>query len=232
MKEIFERLVGLIPAYFEALFPLLTGPKRFIAERLSSDESAMEKALIFLAISFAIGWILKIPLSRSGDPLLDLGTGSVFQLMNVLAYGTALYLAWRIAGGRAGLQKFLTIHFYYAGVLLLLETGLYLGFAGTIRAFDPALFKELHDAIYAGNFAAFLIENHERLLASSAYRASFLVQFAGFGAMLAWIFAGWGAYRALNRLSRLRSMGAGLLFFIFCLPVTGFIFVVGNALVK
>ena len=231
MKEIFERLVGLIPTYFEALFPLLTGPKRFIAERLSSDESATQKALIFLAISFAIGWILKIPLSR-GDPLLELGTDSVFALMNVLAYGTALYLAWRIAGGRAGLQKFLTIHFYYAGVLLLLATGLYLGFAGTVRAFDPALFKELHDAAYAGNLAAFLIENKERLLASSAYRASLLVQFAGFGAMLAWIFAGWGAYRELNRLSRLRSMGAGLLFFVFCFPVTAFIFVVGNALVK
>ena len=231
MKEIFEKLVGLIPAYFEALFPLLTGPKRFIAARLSSDEPAMSKALVFLAISFAIGWILKIPLSR-GDPLLELGTGGAFELVNVLAYGTALYLAWRIAGGKAGLQKFLTIHFYYAGILLLLATGLYLGFAGTIRAIDPALYKDLHDAAYAGNLAAFLVDNQARLLASSAYRASLPVQFAVFGALLAWIFAGWGAYRALNRLSRLRSTMAGLLFVVFCFPVTAFVFVVGNALIK
>jgi hypothetical protein len=50
--------------------------------------------------------------------------------------------------------------------------------------------------------------------------------------MLAWIFAGWGAYRQLNGLSRLRSFGAGLLFLVFCLPVTAFVFVLGNALVK
>lgn len=231
MKEIFEKLVGLVPAYFEALFPLLTGPKRFIAERLAEGESTMQKSLVFLAISFSIGWILKIPLSR-GDPLLELGADSVFALMNVLAYGTALYLAWRIVGGAPGLQKFLTVHFYYAGILLLLATGLYLGFTGTIRAIDPTLFKELHDAAFAGNLAAFLIENNERLLANPAYRASMLVQFAGFAAMLAWIFAGWGAYRALNQLSRLRSIAAGLLFFVFCVPVTAFVFVVANALVK
>ncbi len=162
MKEIFEKLVGLIPAYFEALFPLLTGPKRFIAARLSSDEPAMSKALLFLAISFAIGWILKIPLSR-GDPLLELGTGGAFELVNVLD-AMELRSTWRGASpeARPGLQKFLTIHFYYAGVLLLLATGLYLGFAGTIRAIDPALYKDLHDAAYAGNLAAFLVDNQAR----------------------------------------------------------------------
>jgi len=231
MKEILERLVGLVPAYFEALLPLLTGPKRFIAARLCGDASAMQKALVFLAVSFAIGWVLKMPLSR-GDPLLELGADAVFAFVYVVAYGVALYLAWRIAGARSGLQQFLTIHFYYAGILLLLVTGLYLGTMGTLRAGDPALFKEIHDATYAGKLATFLHENLQRLIASAAYRLSLPVQIAGFGAMLAWIFAGWGAYRQLNGLSRLRSFGAGLLFLVFCLPVTAFVFVLGNALVK
>jgi hypothetical protein len=231
MKELLEKLIGLIPAYFDALFPLVTGPKHFIAERLSSDESAMQKALIFLAVSFLIGWLLKIPLSR-GDPLLELGSDGVFVLICVLTYGGALYLAWRIAGGRAEIQKFLTIHFYYSGVLKLLETSTYVGAMGTIRAADPALYKEIYDAAYGGNIAAFVIKNSERLLASSGYRLSLCVQFVGYGVMLIWIFIGWGAYRALNRLSKVRSAVAGLLFLVFCFPVAALTFVIANALVK
>ncbi len=136
MKDLLEKLIGLIPAYFDDLLPLVSGPKRFIAKRLSSDELAMQKALIFLAVSFLIGWVLKIPLLR-GDPFLELGTDSAFVLIQVMAYGGALYLAWRIAGGSAAMQKFLTIHFYYSGILKLIETSLHLGIMGTIRAADP-----------------------------------------------------------------------------------------------
>jgi hypothetical protein len=231
MKELLEKLIGLIPAYFDALFPLVTGPKHFIAERLSSDESAMQKALIFLAVSFLIGWVLKIPLRRE-DPLFELGSDGVFVLIYVMTYGGALYLAWCIAGGRAEIQKFLTIHFYYSGVLSLLGTSTYLGTMGTIRAADPGLYKEIYDAAYGGNIAAFFIKNSERLLASSGYRLSLWVQFVGYGVMLTWIFIGWGAYRALNRLSKVRSIMAGLLFLVFCFPVAVLTFVIANALVK
>ena len=231
MKDLLEKLIGLIPAYFDDLLPLVSGPKRFIAKRLSSDEPAMQKALIFLAVSFLIGWVLKTPFVR-GDPFLELGTDGAFVLIYVMTYGGALYLAWRIAGGRAEIQKFLTIHFYYAGVLKLIETSLYLGIMGTIRAADPALFKEIYDAAYGGNLASFFIKNSERLLASPGYRLSLWVQFVGYGAMLTWIFVGWGAYRELNQLSKARSIMAGLLFFVFCFPVTALTFLIANALVK
>jgi hypothetical protein len=199
MKDLFEKLIGLVPAYFDALLPLVTGPKHFIAKRLSRDKSAMQKALVFLAVSFLIGWILKIPLSRKDNPLLELGPDGVFVLIYIMTYGAALCLAWRIAGGRAEIQKFLIIHFYYSGVLTLLVTSLYLGVMGTIRAADPTLYKEIYDAVYGGNFAAFLIQNSERLLAAPGYQLSLWVQVVGYGAMLIWIFVGWGAYRELNK---------------------------------
>src|SRR4030095_6762655 len=122
MKDLFEKLIGLVPAYFDALLPLVTGPKHFIAKRVSRDKSAMQKALVFLAVSFLIGWILKIPLSRKDNPLLELGPDGVFVLIYIMTYGAALCLAWRIAGGRAEIQRFLIIHFYYSGVLTLLVT--------------------------------------------------------------------------------------------------------------
>ncbi len=231
MKDLLEKLIGLIPAYFDDLLPLVSGPKRFIAKRLSSDELAMQKALIFLAVSFLIGWVLKIPLLR-GDPFLELGTDSAFVLIQVMAYGGALYLAWRIAGGSAAMQKFLTIHFYYSGILKLIETSLHLGIMGTIRAADPALFKEFYDVAYSGNMASFVIKNSERLLANPGYRLSLWVQFVGYGTLLTWIFVGWGAFRELNQLSKVRSIMAGLLFFVFWFPVTALTFLIANALAK
>jgi hypothetical protein len=231
MKDLLEKLLGLIPAYFDDLLPLISGPKRFIAGRLSSDQPAMQKALIFLAVSFLISWVLKIPLSR-GDPLLELGAGGAFVLIYVLAYGCALYLAWRTAGGRAEIQKFLPIYFYYAGVLKLLMTITYLGTMGTMRAADPALYKEIYDAAYGGNIVAFLMRNSGRLLASPGYRLSLWVQCMGYGAMLIWFVVGWGAYRELNQLSKIRSITAGLLFFVYCFPVAALTFLIANALVK
>src|SRR5438034_1682242 len=231
MKELLEKLIGLIPAYFDALLPLLTGPKHFIAERLSSNESAMQKALIFLAVSFLIGWLLKIPLSH-GDPLLELGPDGVFVLICVMMYGGVLYLAWRIAGGRVEIQKFLAIHFYYSGVLKLLETGTYVGTMGTIRLVDPALYKKIYDAAYGGNIVPFLSKSSEQLLVSCGYRLSLCALFVGYGVMLIWIFIGWGAYRALTRLSKVLSFMAGLLFLVFCFPVAALTLVIANALVK
>jgi hypothetical protein len=232
MKELFEKLVRLIPAYFDALLPLITGPKAFIRERLGGDGTPLQDALLFLAISFAIGWILKIPLSRGGPPLLELGTDAAFELSLVMAYGAALILAWRTVGGRANVRKFLTIHFYYSGILSFIMSGLFLGTMGTLRAADPVLYRQIYEAAYGGNFAVFLIENSERLIASRGFRWSLWVQLAGYGAAMAWILAGWGAYRELNGISRIRSGLAGLMFCLFCVPVAALTFVIANALIK
>ena len=155
-----------------------------------------------------------------GDPLLELAADAVFTLLGVMGYGAALYLGWRIVGGRAALQKFLTIHFYFAGILDLLKTAIYLGMMGTIRAFDPALYKEIYEAVFSGSFMGFTIKNSERMMATPGI----WVTIVGYVAILLWIYAGWGAYRELNRLSRMRSFAAGLLFLLLCVPVTALLF--------
>ena len=63
-----EKLLGFIPAYFDDLLSLVSGPKRFIAERLSRDELAMQKALVFLVVSIFISWGLQTPWIQS-NPL-------------------------------------------------------------------------------------------------------------------------------------------------------------------
>lgn len=231
MKDLFEKLIGLIPTYLDDLFSLLSGPKSFIAERIADNEPVMEKALVFLAVSFFISWILKISLIR-GDPFLELGSDAIFVLIYVSAYGGALYSAWRIIGGRSEFKKVLTINFYYSGILKLMMSFVFLGMMGAIRISDPALYKDIFDSAYSGGIATFLINNKQQLLQNTGYRLSIMVQFVGFSAMLAWIFIGWGAYRELNQLSRLQSFAAGLLFILFCLPVTALMFLIANSLVK
>jgi hypothetical protein len=230
MKDLLEKLVGLVPAYFEDLLPLVSGPKGFVAGRLVR-ERAMQGALTFLAVSFSIAWILKIPFLR-GDPLLELGTDGVFFLVNVMAYGTALFAAWRLVGGRADIQNFLTVHFYYSSIVNFIDTAVFLCIMGTMRAVDPLLYKDFYDAVTGGKMASFMIENSERLLANPAYRLSLGLRAAGFVAFLTWMCVGWGAYREINQLSKVRSTVAGLLFLAFCLPVTAFILLVANALVR
>lgn len=231
MNDLFEKVVGLIPTYLDDLFSLLSGPKRFIAKRISGSEPAMEKALAFLAVSFFIGWILKISLIR-GDPFIELGADAIFTLVYVSAYGSALYAAWFIVGGRSEFKRFMTIHFYYAAIIKLLMSFIFLGMMGAIRMVDPTLHKDIFDAAYSGSIAKFILNNEELLFQNTGYQFSMIVQFVGFSTMLIWIFIGWGAYREFNQLSRLRSILAGLLFILFCLPVTALTFVIANSLVK
>ncbi|MCH9639899.1 MAG: hypothetical protein K0U40_10450 [Betaproteobacteria bacterium] len=231
MHLLIEKFIRLIPAYFNTLLPLLTGPKHYIFKHLSNNETEIHKAQAFLAISFLISWTLKIPLAR-GDPFHELGSDAIFVLIFVMAYGSALYLAWSIVGGRAEIKKFWTIHFYYSGVLKLLMTCTYLATMGTIRAADPVIYKEIYDASYDGQIATYLINNIERLFSNLGYQLSLWVQFIGYGSMLIWIIIGWGAYRELNQLSRVRSTMAGFLFFVFCIPVATLTFFIANALVK
>ena len=191
----------------------------------------MEGPLRFVALSFMINWIIKLPLGRS-DPIVELATDGAFVLAYVLLYGAAICLAWRIVGGRAGLKQFFAIHFYYAGMLLLIMACFFLATMGLLRALDPALYRELYTAAYSGNLPSFVLQNMDRLWDNPAYKLSLILQVLGFATGLAWIVIGWGAYRALNKLTRARAWVAGVLFMLFCLPIAGFTFLIANALMK
>jgi hypothetical protein len=232
MKEVLERLVGLFPAYFEALLSLLSGPKRFVAGRLKDDGSAaLKNALLFLGITYLLQWALKIPL-EPGDPFLALSTDTVFVLMLILSYGAALLVSWRLVGAKIELRSFFTVHFYFSAIFLVLMAILFLGMTGTIRMFDPALYGQMFDAARNGSSLKFMTQNRTELFANPAYRASMVMQLVGMTAILIWMFVGWGAYRLLSGVSRLRSFFAAVVFAVLCLPVLAITDVIANALVK
>jgi hypothetical protein len=163
---------------------MISGPKRFLAARLGAQELTLERGLVFVAVSFMIGWTLKIPLVQ-GDPLLELATDAVFVFFYVLAYGLVLFLAWRGVGSIRDVRTSLAVYLYQAGVLQFAFSVVVLAMMGTLRAADAALADEVYRAVRSGSMLSFFVGGQDRLLASGAFRTALAVAPAGFAAMVA-----------------------------------------------
>jgi hypothetical protein len=78
-----------------------------------------------------------------------------------------------------------------------------------------------------------LLRNANSMVAEHpAWRVALLVVAGGWAAMLTWVAAAWGAYRALTGLGRSRSAAAFLLFGLLCLPVFAVMFLMASALTR
>jgi hypothetical protein len=228
MNELIEKGLGLFPQYFRDLIALLTGPQRFVAGRLH-EENLFERSLLFLAFSYASGFVLKAP-TYMDDLLVELGAGAAFTLAQAVGFGIAIWLAWRAVGGRGTLVKSLVITLYYAGVIELLSTITYVSFIGTLRAGDVSSYTRLLEAARNGTIVQLLL-NPDTLLDSRPFQLALLITLPFMAAFVAWMIAGWGAYRAQHRVGRLRSAFAFVLFVVFSLPVAALTFVIANGLV-
>lgn len=226
MKELLERLVILVPAYFADVVHFTASPKRFLAKRTSTWNGG----LTFLAISFLLTFVIQLPLSRT-DPLLDVAAAAAFVLGYVVLYGYAVLLSWRAVGGKGSIERFFAIHFYVAGVLKLILSATFMIVIGVLRMGDPSSYEEMNKAVYAGN-ALWFVTNADRLTHQPAWQLAMVLTLIGLSAMLAWIVAIWGAYRELNRLSRSRSRIAFVIFCVACLPIWIVTSIMANALMS
>lgn len=230
MNELLEKGLGLFPAYFKDLIALTTGPKRFVAKRLSED-SQFEKAFIFLGISYGFGFILKASMVQQ-DLWVELGTGAAFTLVQAVAYGSAIWAAWRAVGGSGTLAGTLVVSIYYTAVIEFILVFSFLGLLGTIRTADPLLYTELLTSVRNGTMLQFALQT-DRLMSSLGMRLALLgVLPLTLLVFAVWLIAGWGAYRSQHRVPRVRSIPAFLLFGFFCVPVAAATFIVANALIR
>jgi hypothetical protein len=116
-------------------------------------------------------------------------------------------------------------------VLLVIMACTFLAMTGIIRAGDARLYKEIFDAAESGRMYSFVLENAERLIEHRTFLLSVIALGAGCAANLLWLFIGWGAYRKLNKLTKLQSALAGALFMAFSILVAIVTFFIANALV-
>jgi hypothetical protein len=227
MNALIEKGLGLFPAYFRDLISLVTGPKTFVAAGLKGRRQ-FEKAFIFLGISYAIGFILKLSLFRQ-DPLFELGKGAAFTLVQAVSYGGAIWLAWRAVGGNGTLAGTLVISLYYTAVMDYILGFLILGLLGSIRMTDPALYTEILEATRNGTLVQLSLQA-DRLASSNGVQLGLLMALTIAIVAVIWLIAGWGAYRAQHHVGPGMSIPAFVLFVVLCVPVAAVTFVIANAL--
>jgi hypothetical protein len=226
VKDLIIRLIAALPNYIVDLTSIISSPKRFVLQRASNKGSPLIDALIFLAISSAIALGLQLRFMQHN--LLELSTQLSFSALTIVVFGGAICLAWRCVKGAGSIIDHFVIHFYYYGVLDLIATCYFMSFIGIFRFTDHQLCGEFMMALCRGE-VDWMLRNYERLMASNAGIPLQFTSLFFFSVMLLWIVAGWGAYRELNHLSRLRSALAFILFPAFSIPVMAVVSSIANA---
>jgi hypothetical protein len=225
MKDLLEKILLYLPVYIPDLVRIVSGPKRFVAERNNGDEGELIKAFTFLGVSLAIFFILQadIPVRGRGF-VLDLGIHGILYLLFVVFLSAVLRFSWKIVGGKAEYQGFLVTTSYLVGVLFI---GLAIGalfFTGILAMFYPDAYSWFIQFLKAPSI-------RDAYNPDPGISRSILVALMGFLSVavltLVWGFVAWGAYRELNQLPRSRSCAAFFLTILIFLPVAAGLFVLG-----
>ncbi len=222
MKDLVMLVLNQIPKYFSNFISVLVGPKSFVRGRNDTSQQALAEAMTFYGISFVITMILTWPLMPTHvESARFLATRALVNFIMV-AIGAALTLvSWRFVGGRAQFASYFVISCYYVGVLIVGLMLIFLCALGVVKALDPALYPILAES---SAHIQLVNEKLNALINDPTNRKHFtvmliydLIFFIGLIAMLLWSILGWGAYREINGLSKMRSFVAGIIAFVFTL---------------
>lgn len=213
-----KRLLTYPITYIQELFELISGPKRFVAQRRAEGTLTLERAFGFFALSTLILWSVS---PYTTNIIRDI----LFVHVNVVSYGLCILFAWRLVGGTAKLLDYLPILFYYSPIfffLLIISNRIWLGL---LRISHEELYRNVIEAANIGNIT-FGIELSKT---ANPYVIVFGVLFYIL-ITFSWFIAGWGAYRVLNGASRRRSVLAAVLFLALGVPIFGILGLVASAL--
>jgi hypothetical protein len=226
MEELFKRALDLFPRYIGDLLSLLSGPKRFVAHRVRSG-TPLESASIFLAISVAINFLLKLPFSDE-SPAYEILRTAAFSLVVWTMAGVVIWLAWRAVGGAGPIDRTLAIAFYLFGVLEYVMSVTALAIAGAMKTIDPPLYDAFVQAFRDGRLLQYVVER--QLLERTSMQVSLGLMTVGGVAALVWIVAGWGAFRATHKLGEGRSALAFAVAGVLWLPLWALTGVIANGM--
>jgi hypothetical protein len=229
LQDLLDKSTTFVPEYTSDILNLISGPKSFVLERISTDLS-IAKALLFLVTSTLFAWIIETPFQKEITLVSSVRDAALFLLMTI-TYGAAVYFAWRIVKGHTDIRTVFIIHFYYASVIRIIIACGFLTIVGVIRATDPAFYAEFMNAVCEVQID-FVLHASQRFWASRS-SIPLVVSYLLFSLLLAvWIVAGWGAYREISKVSKVRSSMAFILFVIFSIPITVLLGAISSASVR
>jgi hypothetical protein len=203
LKDLFDKLFGALPLYSRQMSAMLRGPKAAILQMDLKSDSALQDALTFLAVSFAIAFIAQIPfLPEKQDKEMLFGVLAVQAALGFVLNVVIVVLAWRIVGGKLASKKILVASCYFCGVSTIIFLAVSLVAAGAFKLLDPVEYQE----VMTGTADPF------SMLDSGGSKVFFGLLAVGMLAAFAWIVCVWGAYREFMHLSKVRSAIALLIF--------------------
>src|SRR5260370_4216348 len=109
MKDLFEQILKYLPHYLTEFGAVFSGPKSFIATKLSADASdAFGEALLFLGISLTLVLLMYTSLLPAGKDFWSFAIPYYVSYIIEIPFAAKLIrAAWRIVGGRAPARPFL-----------------------------------------------------------------------------------------------------------------------------
>jgi hypothetical protein len=202
MKDLIEKILGYLPQYLADFGSLVSGPKRFIAQKNTVAEDTFVHSLLFLGISLVLVVLMTAPLLPPGEDLWAfLAMSAVTSLLAVSLYAVALRIAWRLVGGKATVRSFFVTYAYFFSVFTIVFTVVLLVGEGFFKVSAPELYRQVIDAKLKK-------QPMPDLSGSSVPLNSLFILVGGWLLIGAWGFIAWGAYRQLNGLSKWRSFFA------------------------
>ncbi|HEX9173176.1 MAG TPA: hypothetical protein VF861_10975 [Telluria sp.] len=191
MNDFVKLALAQIPQYFLDLVEVTTHPKSFLRRKRDGGPDAANKACIFYGVTLLIATVFLAPaLPKTEGFEHNALTAAVFQGLMLLMSLIVIRIAWKLVGGQATIRQLFVCTAYLSGP----------------TTFLLLMFFSIGDVLFR-----FADTGGQAISTGSAM----------VGAALAFVWAtlGWGAYRTVNRVSRLRSAIAYLLSAILAMPV-------------
>lgn len=211
MKDLAERVLARLPAYLPDLAAMVAHPKRTIIARSSGADDDLRNALIFVALTVGLGFLLQAPtLPAEIDFIETAAAMAAYKVVAILLFSAVIHGLFRLVRGKAGFLRTLTAYIYMVSPLYLALVVLTLVSQGLLRAYDPELGLALrrNPLYFAENPEVFTtFQDQEPLLAGAVT----VVNTAGNFATLVWFIVCLGAFRAIHDVTRRRSALAGVL---------------------
>ena len=179
----------------------------------------MIRALVALAIALLVA--LALPAAYQRLSWRSVALSAALKLGSIVIVAAAVWISWRIVGGRTSASKFLVAYSYLSAGWLLIFSFLTAIDEGAIRFFEPGLFAQLNgstgqdttklraligsEATYA--MKALLDSDEELIQEHPGTRHALDCVYGGLRGVFtfSWLIISWGAFRKIMGLSRSRS---------------------------
>lgn len=215
-----QKIISYLPLYLTEFLALVTGPKRFIRRKKLHEPESLNKALLFLGLSIVLIFIISLPMHPPGKDLWTyLGVYAALFLLAIVLNAACIRLAWFLVGGKAPLMPSVIIYAYYAGVLGFIYIFFFIISDGIIKVHDPDLYNQLIEIAEMDRTKAENTLTDIDVYSNKVVMVAFLVRWAAYIVTAVWFFIGWGAFRELNNLSKLRSFFAFLIVSVMYFPL-------------